>query len=481
MEAKLYINGKWVETTTGSMIDDISPTDHSVVARVHMAGKEEVEAAITAAHEAFPKWRALLPGEREDYLLKAAAHMKENVEKYAGWLIDESGSCFMKAHDEVVQSANILLSAAGECRRINGGIVPTETPNQVSTYIRAPLGVVAGIAPFNYPLLLALGKVAMALAAGNTFVLKPSSNTPLSGVIIAECMDAAGIPVGVFNLTPGPGSVVGDAFTDDPRVRMVTFTGSTKVGKALAVKCAMGLKRYTLEMGGKNPLIVLKDYDVDEAVSIASFGAFFHQGQICMCTSRIIVEDAIYNAFCETFAAKARTLRAKDPHEKDAIIGPLIDDHQYEVLDRHIRDAVEKGARLLCGGEHHGNFYEASVLADVTPDMTVFHEESFGPLTSIIRAKDAKDALALANDSCYGLSSALLTNDLRFALRYAPEIEAGMVHVGDSTVLGSRQAPFGGVKDSGVGREGGAFSIEEFTELKWITYQTAPLQYPTDL
>ena len=480
MECKLYINGQWVETKSGRIIDDINPADHSLVAKVHTAGPEEITAAIDAAAKAAPAWAAVLANDREAYLLKAADHMHNNMAKYANWLIEESGSCFMKAFGEMKESENIMRSAAGECRRVNGGIVQPDSPDQLSTYIRKPLGVVTGIAPFNYPLLLALGKVALAIAAGNTFVLKPSSNTPLSGVIIAECFEAAGLPPGVFNLTPGPGSVVGDAFTSDPRVKMVTFTGSTAVGKGLAVKCAQGLKKYTLEMGGKNPLIVLKDFDVDQAVNVAAFGAYFHQGQICMCTSRIIVEEAIYDEFCEKFAAQARTIKVGDPKEKDSIIGPLIDDNQYKVLDRHISDAVSKGARLLCGGGHKDNYYEASVLADVTPEMDVFHEESFGPLTSIIKAKDAEDALAIANNSTYGLSSGILTNDLGMALEMAPKIEAGMVHVNDSTVSGSRQAPFGGVKNSGVGREGGSFSIEEFTELQWITYQIKPHFYPTN-
>lgn len=480
MDCRLFINGQWVKTKSGKIIDDINPADHSLVAKVHTAGPEEIEAAITAAQEAFPAWAAMLANDREAILLKAADHLQANMERYAGWLIAESGSCFMKTMGELIESVNIFRSAAGECRRINGGIVQTDLPDQISTYIRKPLGVVTGIAPFNYPLLLALGKVALALAAGNTFVLKPSSSTPLSGAIIAECLEAAGLPAGVFNLTPGPGSVVGDAFTNDPRVKMVTFTGSTAVGKSLAVRCAKSLKRYTLEMGGKNPLIVLKDFDVDQAVNIAAFGAFFHQGQICMCTSRIIVEEPVYDEFCEKMAELAKSVKVGDPKEKDTIIGPLINDDQYRVLDAHISDAVEKGARLLCGGGHDGNFYEASVLADVSPDMKVFREESFGPLTSIIKAKDAEDAVRIANDSTYGLSSALLTNDLSAALSIAPKIEAGMVHVNDSTVSGSRQAPFGGVKESGVGREGGSFSIEEFTELQWITYSLKPAHYPTD-
>ena len=479
MEAKLYVNGEWIETKSGRVVEDRSPSDGSLVARAHMAGPDEVERAIAAAQAAFPVWAARLPAEREEYLLKAAEHLAANSEKYTRWLIDESGSCFMKAADEVAQCVSIFRAAAGECRRVNGGVVQPDTPGQVSTYVRVPLGVVAGIAPFNYPLLLSLGKVAPAIAVGNTFVLKPAGMTPLSGRIIAECMDAAGLPAGVFNLTPGPGDVVGGCFTADPRVRMVTFTGSTAVGRSLALRCAESFKRVTLEMGGKNPMIVLRDFDPARAAAIALFGAFFHQGQICMCTSRVIVEEPIYNAFCARFAELAKQLAPMDPHKPEAIIGPLIDIGHCKVLDEHIRDAVDKGARLLCGGGHEGNYYEASVLADVTPEMKVFREESFGPLTSVVRAKDREDALRLANDNVYGLSAALLTNDLAAALSLAPRIEAGMVHVNDSTVLGSRQAPFGGVKQSGVGREGGSFSTEEFTELKWITYQVQPLGYPT--
>jgi aldehyde dehydrogenase (NAD+) len=480
MDAKLYINGQWLETKSGQVVENISPIDNKSVGKIHLAGPDEVEAAIASAYAAQPAWAALLPSERELYLLKAADYLEQNTEKFANWIIDESGSGFMKSFDEVGQSVNIIRAAAGECRRVNGGVVPVDTPNQVSTYVRKPLGVITGIAPFNYPLLLAITKVALALAAGNSFVLKPSTSTPLSGVIMAECFEAAGVPAGVFNLVHGSGSLVGDAFTSDKRVKMVTFTGSTDVGRALAVKCAQNLKRYTLEMGGKNPLLVLKDFDLDRAVNIAAFGAFFHSGQICMGTNRIVVEEAIYDEFCEKFVAKAKAIPTGDPHQVPTVIGPLINDQVPKKLDEHIRDACAKGARLLCGGKHEGALYEASVLADVTAEMKVYHEESFGPLVSIIKAKDAEDALAIANASDYGLSSGILTNNLSLAMDLADRLEAGMVHVNDSTVLGSRQAPFGGIKNSGVGREGSSFSIEEYTELKWITYQVKPGGYPTD-
>lgn len=481
LEAKLYINGQWVETKSGKVVDDLNPADDSVVAKVHTAGPDELEAALSAAQAAFPAWRSMLAPQRELLFMKAADHLEANQVKYANWMIDESGSCFMKAMDEISQSVSILRAASGECRRIDGGIVPPDQPDQISTYVRQPLGVIGGIAPFNYPLLLAITKVALALAAGNTFILKPSSDTPLSGVIIAESLEAGGFPAGTFNLLPGPGSVVGEGLIKDPRVRMITFTGSTAVGKEIAKGCAAGLKRVTLEMGGKNPMIVLKDFDVDRAVSIGTFGAFFHQGQICMATTRIIVEEPIYDEFCQKFAKKAAAQKMGDPHDEGTIIGPLIHKEQCDKIDKLIADAVSKGAKVLTGGHHKGAFYEPTVVSDVTPDMDIFGTECFGPVEIICKAKDPEDALALCNNNTYGLSSALLTNNLELALTMAPQIEAGMVHVNDNTVMGARNVPFGGVKESGMGREGGRFSIEEFTEYKWITYQLKPGGYPTDM
>lgn len=479
---KLFINGEWLANTDGKTIDVHKPADGELYAQIYAAGPTEVELAIASAVEAQKIWKKSICSEREKILLKAAEHLEKNIEKYAGWIIEESGSCFMKAWDEVSQSVDILRSNAGLCRNINGGVVPGDSPTQISTYVRTPLGVVAGIAPFNYPLLLTMCKVAPAIAAGNAFILKPSSATPLSGVIVAECLEAAGLPKGIFNIIPGFSAQIGDILTSDKRIKMLTFTGSTQVGRKLAEQCSKTLKRITLEMGGKNPLIVLKDFEIDQAVNIAVFGAYFHQGQICMGTSRIIVEEAIYDDFCEKLVERVKCFKPMDPHNPASVIGPLINDKQYQVLDRHIAEATAKGARLLCGGTHSddGRFYNPSVLADVTTDMIVFHEESFGPLTSVIKAKDAADAVEIANDSEYGLSSAVLTHNMTLAFEMAQNIEAGMVHVNESTVCGSRQAPFGGVKGSGVGREGGMFSIEEFTELKWITYQTQPCIYPTN-
>ena len=479
MEFKLYIDGAWVDSKSKKTEEDINPADGSVFARFAVAAKEDVYDAVSAAAAAFPVWNAITAPEKETYFLKMADHLAANHAKYASWIIDDSGSGFMKSMDEVGQCINIIRAAAGECRRIDGAVVPPDSPNQISAFVRSPLGVIGGIGPFNYPLLLSLGKAALAVAAGNTFVLKSSEVAPAAGVIIAESFEAAGFPAGVFNVINGDG-MIGDALVRDPRVKMITFTGSTNVGKKIAVACAEGLKRVTLEMGGKSPAIVLKDFDVDRAVSIAAFGAYFHQGQICMATGRMIVEEPSYEEFCTKMAAKALRQKVGSPREHDTVIGPLIRESQCDFIDELISDAVSKGAHLLCGGTHDGPYYQPTVIADVTPEMRIFREEVFGPVASIIKAKDAEDALALANDNNYGLSSAIFTNDLSLAMTMAARIEAGMVHINDSTVMGSRRAPFGGVKESGMGREGGSFSIDEFTELKWVTIQLTPGGYPTD-
>lgn len=477
-EYKLFLAGEWTDTETGKIIDDKNPADGSLVAKVHTAGPKEVETAITAAVNAQPAWAALLPEQREKVLLKAADHMEANLEYYAQLLIDESGSAFMKAMDEVAQTVNIVRAAAGECRRIDGGIVPDDNAGELSYWIRQPLGLVAGISPFNYPLLLCANKVFFGLAAGNSFILKPASDTPISGIIIAECLEAGELPKGLFSCLPGPGSIVGDALVEDERIKKITFTGSTAVGSSIAEKAAKTLKKYHLEMGGKNPAIVLKDANIDKAVETCLFGAYFHQGQICMATSRIIVEEEIYDEFTEKMLERVKNLKMGDPHDPMTIVGPLINANQCEFIDEQIKDAVSKGATLLTGGTHEGAFYAPTLLKDVTQEMNIFYEESFGPITSIIKAKDSEDALRLCNDNSYGLSSALITNDLSKALSMAPRMESGMVHINDSTVMGSRRAPFGGVKKSGTGREDGPFSIDEFTELKWITIRYEDKQFP---
>ena len=477
-EFKLFAGGEWIETKSGRIVEDIAPADGSVCALVHTAGPEELEKAIAAAVEAQKVWAAMGPEAKEVILLKAADILEKSADRFTKIFSQESGSCLMKARGEIVNSANIIRSAAGEIRRIPGGVIPAEMGGELSYWIRQPLGVVAGISPFNFPAVLAITKAAFAIAAGNAFILKPSSDTPVSGVIIAEAFDQAGLPKGLFSSLPGKGSEIGDKLIEDPRVRMISFTGSTKVGMQLGAKAAQHHKRFTLEMGGKNPLIVLKDADMDQALNTALFGAFYHQGQICMATGRIIVEEPVYDEFCEKLAARVRKLKWGNIEDPQNFVGPLIHEEHCAFLDELIKDAVDKGAVLMCGGTHKGAYFEPSLLKDVTPEMRVFHEECFGPLPSIIKAKDPEDALRLCNLNQYGLTSALFTKDLALAMKLAPKMESGMVHVNDSTVMGSRQAPFGGVKNSGMGREGGHFSIEEYTELKWIAIRYENRGFP---
>ena len=474
----LYINGQWRQGSEGAWAEDVNPATGQVFARVAQASTADVEDAIAAAHAARVAWGKLLAGERATLLLKAADVIASRADAIRDLIIEENGSVFIKAPWEVSYAVECLRVAAGLCYHVGGDTFPASQPGQLSMTVRQPLGVVGGIAPFNSPFLLTMKKVAFALAAGNTFVLKPSEMTPLSGLVMAECFEQAGLPPGVFNVVPGPAEVVGKALVADPRVGKITFTGSARVGRLLAAQCGAQMKRYTLELGGKNPLVVLADADLQYAVDSAAFGIFFHQGQVCMASSRVIVEDALYERFAMAFTEKAKGIRVGDPRDPATVVGPLIRPQQCQFIRGQIDDAVAKGARLLAGGTYEGAFFKPTVLADVTPQMNIYDEESFGPVTSLIRARDAGHALQIANDTAYGLSSAIVTNDLQKAMDFAMRSESGMVHVNDTTISDESHIAFGGVKQSGFGREGGRASIEEMTELKWITLQMGQRAYP---
>jgi acyl-CoA reductase-like NAD-dependent aldehyde dehydrogenase len=474
-----YINGAPIEAPpAGALANVVNPATQRAFAQVFMGQPDHMRRAIDAAHASKDAWGHSLAAERELILQRAADVLENSRAEVVDLLIDEAGSTFGKAQFEVSFTVNMLRAVSGEPRRIPGDVIPSDVPGMLSIAIRRPLGVVAGIAPFNFPLLLATKKVSLALAAGNTFVLKPSEETSLVGLKIAEIFEKAGLPSGVLNVVPGDGPTVGPVLFADPRVRLISFTGSTAVGRLIAVECAKHGKKVILELGGKSPLIVLEDADLDYAVDTACFGIFIHQGQICMAGSRIIVASAIYDAFLERFVAKVKTLQVGDPHDPHTVIGPLIRTSQCGLIDRKIQESVASGARLLTGGTHQGNFYQPTVVADVKPGMPAFRDELFGPVAAVIKADDAGHALALANDTAYGLSSAVLTNDLQLAMKFALELEAGMVHINGPTVHDEATVPFGGVKDSGNGREGGHWSMDELTETKWITIQLGRRFYP---
>jgi acyl-CoA reductase-like NAD-dependent aldehyde dehydrogenase len=473
-----YIDGKAIAVSPSAMSDVLNPANQKPFARIFMGQAQHMRAAIDAAHAAKAAWGNSPAALREKILHRAADELEAATNDIVNLLIGEGGSTFGKAHFEIPFAANMLRSIAGEARRVQGDVFPSDVSGLISLAIRRPLGVVAGISPFNFPVVLALKKVAFALATGNTFVLKPSEETSLVGLKLAEIFEKAGLPPGVLNVVPGDGATLARVLFDDPRVKLISFTGSTAVGRLIAVECAKKGKRVILEMGGKSPLIVLKDADVDYAVDTACFGIFIHQGQICMAGSRIIVEAPIYETFLQRFAAKAKTLQVGDPRDPHTVIGPLIRTSQCKMIDRKIKEAVAAGARVLTGGSYEGNFYQPTVVADVTPSMAAFRDELFGPVAAVSRAENADHALALANNSSYGLSSAVLTNDLQLAMRFALELEAGMVHLNGPTVHDEPTVPFGGVKDSGSGREGGRWSVEEMTEVKWVTIQMGRRHYP---
>ena len=473
-----FIAGAPIEVPPASLTDVVNPANQRPFAKVFMGQEEHMRAAIDAADAAKASWGKTLAAEREMVLLRAADVLETSRQEVVDILIDEAGSTFGKSQFEVSFTVNMLRAVAGEARRIHGDVIPSDIPGMMSFAVRRPLGVVAGIAPFNFPLILGTKKVCLALAAGNTFVLKPSEETSLLGLKIAEIFAKAGLPAGVLNVVPGDGPALGSILFEDPRVRLISFTGSTAVGKVVAVECAKRGKKVVLELGGKSPLIVLKDADLDYAVSTACFGIFIHQGQICMAGSRIIVEAPIYQAFLDKFVAKVKTLQVGDPRDPHTVIGPLIRGSQCPMIAGKIKESVAAGARVLTGGGYQGNFFQPTVIADVAPGMPVFHDELFGPAAAVIKADNPDHALKLANNTTYGLSAAVLTNDLQLAMKFAMELESGMVHVNGPTIHDEATVPFGGVKDSGNGREGGRWSMAELTETKWITIQMGQRHYP---
>lgn len=474
---QMLINGAWVDATSGNVFDDYNPYTGEVYARVAKADEEDAKLAMAAAYNARKPWAATPPLERSRVLFKAADLLEQNMQEYADVLINEGGGTFGKVMFEISQTIDLLKTAAGDCKAIKGETYQTD-PGKISMTMLSPKGTVVAISPWNFPLILSMYKVAYALATGNSVVFKPASETPVIGLKIGELFEKAGLIPGVLNVLTGPGSVLGDALIGDERCSLVTITGETVTGRHVAKKAAENLKEYILELGGKNPLIILSDADMDFAVSSAAFGTFLHQGQICMSVGRIIIQEQMVEEFAKRLAAKAATLPKGDPREPSTVVGPLINDKQVRSVDALVQDAVAKGAELLHGGKFEGRVYDPTVLKNVTPDMKIYYEEAFGPVASIISVKDEKEALDVANDTIYGLSAGVVTRDIHKALYLADGLEAGMVHVNDASIDADACCPFGGFKGSGQGREGGRYSIEQYSEVKWVTIQKGVKAFP---
>lgn len=478
-EYQLYIDGQYTPSASGEYTDDMNPATNEAYARIQNAGKQDLEKVLASSAKAFETWKDVGPSQREKLLLDVADLLEQRSQEFADILIDESGSTLLKAGYETHHTPVFLRSMAGECRRVKGETYLSDYPGVRSYSTRRPLGTVLSIAPFNFPLLLSIRKIGFALAAGNCVILKPSEMTPVIGLKLGELFTDAGFPPGVLNVIPGLGSEIGDDIIADPRIRFVTFTGSSAVGKHVGVQAAKGMKKFALELGGKNPMIVLDDADIDYAVDCATFSNFMHQGQICMTGSRVIVEAGVYDEFCEKMAAKVSGLKyGNDPREPGLIVGPLIRTTQAPFIKEQVDQAAAEGARILIGGNYEGNVFEPTIVADVSDQMSIFRTECFGPVASIIKANDYVHATDLANDSVYGLSSAVITNDLQKAMIISENLECGSVHINGPSVRDEPVIPFGGRKDSGYGVEGGHFSMDELTELKWITVQVGQNKYP---
>jgi aldehyde dehydrogenase (NAD+) len=475
---KLFIDGEYRDALSGQSADSINPFNREVYASVQQAGVEDANAAIESCYTAFQSWKGLLPCAREALFIKAAEVMTTRGEELRDVLIDEGGSTMLKAGYEVHHAPSFLLGMAGECRRVMGETYVSDYPGVRSYSVRRPMGVVTAIAPFNFPLLLAVRKIGWAIAAGNCVVLKPSEATPVIGLKLGEIFAEAGFPAGVLNVLPAQGADLGEILITHPKVKKITFTGSTQVGTSIGAIAAANNKKFTLEMGGKNPIVVLDDADVEYAVNAAAFSNFMNQGQVCMTGSRVIVEAGVYDEFTEKFAAKVTSLKHGNPRDPGVVVGPLIRDSQPAFIKQQVDSAVEAGARLLCGGGFEGNVFHPTAVADVTQDMSIFRTECFGPVASVIKAKNSDHALELANDSEYGLTAAVLTNDLQKMLQFTEGLEAGMVHVNGPSIRDEAVVPFGGQKNSGMGREGGRFAMEAFTDLKWVTIQSGQQQFP---
>ncbi len=461
------------------LFEDRNPDTDTVYALAARGDAAIAAQAVAAAQEGFQSWAALAPAARERVLLTTADLVEAEAERLVDILIDESGSTITKARAEVAYSASLLRAAAGEARRLYGDTFPNDRPHRLSLVIRQPLGVVVAISPFNAPLSLLVKMVAFALAAGNAVIAKPSEETPAIAVELAHLFHRAGMPAGAFNVVTGYGSEVGAALVEAPAVQGIAFTGSTATGIAVAQAAMRNMKRLQLELGGKNPLLVLRDVDIVEAAATAAVGAFFHSGQICMASARIIVEQPMARPFAEALACVAESLHLGDLRDPRTAYGPVINARSLAKIERHVAEAVAAGAELLTGGEvHHGRVYRPTVLWEPPRTCSAWCEETFGPVTAVVAAADLEEAIAIANASAYGLSAGILTNDLQRGLRAARALRCGAVHLGMHSFQSDALAPVGGLGMSGIGRSGGKYSVEHFTELKWISIELGQTPQP---
>lgn len=471
LKAQAYIDGQWVDSVDGSRFAVADPATGEVIAQVANAGVSDTRAAIAAAQRALPAWQSKTAKERSVILRRWHDLMLEHQDDLAIIMTREQGKPLAEARGEVAYGASYIEWFAEEAKRVYGDVIPTVANDRRMITIKQPVGVVAAIAPWNFPNAMLARKAAPALAVGCTFVMKPAKETPLSALAMVELAERAGIPAGVLNLVVGENSsAIGNELTGNPAVRKVTFTGSTPVGKLLLKQCAETVKKVSMELGGNAPIIVFDDADLDQAVAGALASKYRNAGQTCICANRILVQDGIYDAFIERFTAAVKALKVGNGLDEGVTIGPLI--HERAVQDVHgmVEEALTKGASVTTGGnpgDQGACFYEPTVLTNVSSEMRVFREEIFGPVAPVFRFKDEAEAITMANDTEVGLASYLYTRDVGRVWRVSESIEYGMVGVNE-VGISSEAIPFGGVKESGLGREGSKYGLDDYLEIKYI-------------
>ncbi|HEU0276934.1 MAG TPA: aldehyde dehydrogenase family protein [Rhodanobacteraceae bacterium] len=478
----LIVGGAARAAEGGRTYTRANPLGGDVVTTAAAATVADAHAAAQAAGAAFASWSMTGPAERRRRLLAAADGMEQRAGEFVDAMIEETGSTRGWAGFNVMVAANMLREAAGLTTQIQGATIPTEVPGNLALSLRVPCGAVLGIAPWNAPVILGTRAVATALACGNTVVLKASEQCPRVHWLIGDVLVHAGLGEGIVNVVtnaPADAAEVVRALIEDPAIARINFTGSSKIGRIVGVLAAQQLKPALLELGGKAPFVVADDADLDAAVAAAAFGAFFHQGQICMSTERLVVADRVADAFAAKLSAKAKSLIAGDPRRGDTPLGTLIGEPSRQHLNGLIADARGHGAAILSGGEADSVVMQPTVIDRVTPKMRVYGEESFGPLVAMVRVKGGDDELVrVANDTEYGLAAAVFSGDGARGMAIARGIRSGICHINSATVYDEAQMPFGGVKSSGHGRFGGQAGIAEFTDLRWVTLQSGPRQYP---
>ncbi|WP_136514101.1 NADP-dependent succinate-semialdehyde dehydrogenase [Geomonas edaphica] len=465
-----FINGAWSAADSGETIDVTNPATGEKLGTIPKMGAAETRRAIEAAQAALPAWRARTAQERSVIIRRWSELMLEHQEDLAVLMTAEQGKPLAEARGETVYAASFLEWFSEEGKRIYGDVIPSHQSDKRIIVLKEPIGVCAAITPWNFPSAMITRKAGPALAAGCTMVVKPATATPYSALAIAELARRAGVPDGVFSVVTGSAAGIGGEMTANPLVRKLTFTGSTEIGKKLMVECAGTVKKVSMELGGNAPFIVFDDADLDAAVEGALISKYRNTGQTCVCTNRFLVQDGIYDRFAEKLASAVAAMKVGDGLKGETQQGPLIDMAAVEKVEEHIGDALAKGARVVTGGKRHalgGSFFEPTVLADVSPDMLVAREETFGPVAPLFRFKTEEEAIRLANDTEFGLAAYFYSRDIARVWRVAEAVEYGIVGI-NTGLISTAVAPFGGVKESGVGREGSKYGIEDFLEVKYL-------------